>query len=267
MGQAGEHGIWSHAAPSWESPFVSPGYLAIQRELISERAYRVEYGAEFLDASGRVFRSECLERCVVGRLPGGVSAPYYIGVDLARYGDFTAVCVLGGDRSGAQLLDSLRINSVSWTEQVERVATLIERYPNSRVLCDATGAGDPVIEMLQSRLRSARIEGIVFTNRVKATLIDGLAWLIERGNLLMEPNPELMKELQHFEATPIGQGVRLAARSGFHDDLVVALALAAHQMPRNRQGGVHEGERRRFGRAPRLSRQENIHAAKPIWAH
>lgn len=256
MGQRGEHGIWSHTAPSWESPFVSASFLEVQRELLSQRAFRVEYGAEFLDTAGRVFRTECLERCVIPRLPDGLSAPYHIGVDWARYQDYTAVCVLCGSRESAFLVDSLRIHAVSWSEQVERVAEFIERYDSSHVVCDATGVGDPVIEMLQTRLRNASIEGLVFTQRIKSELIHGLAWLVERGGLLMEPFPELMKEMQHFEATPGKKGSKLGARSGYHDDLVVALALAAHTLPRRPSKGLALGQTRRFA---------HRHARTALW--
>src|SRR5688572_18732598 len=41
--------VWSRRAPTSESPYISPGFLEMQRGLISERAFRVEYEAEFLD--------------------------------------------------------------------------------------------------------------------------------------------------------------------------------------------------------------------------
>ena len=49
-GLEGEPDFWSAQAPSSDSPLVSTEFLALQRELLSERAFRVEYEAAFLDS-------------------------------------------------------------------------------------------------------------------------------------------------------------------------------------------------------------------------
>lgn len=79
MGQRGEHGIWSRRAPSAESPHVRREFLEVQKALISSRAFRVEYEAEFLDSSGQVFRTESVEACIVPRLTSPPQPPYSIG--------------------------------------------------------------------------------------------------------------------------------------------------------------------------------------------
>jgi hypothetical protein len=248
FGTRGEHGVWSRAAPSWESPLVSQGFLDVQRELIPERAFRVEYGAEFLDTAGAVFRSEAVEACLVPRVvPQG--GPVRIGVDWARYGDYTAVAVLEGTREEARLVQTCRFHGLSWGEQARRVADVLTGWPEGRVVCDATGLGDPVLEMLRALCPRQAIEGAVFTSSVKGELIDGLAWLIERGALRFEPDVELLRELRHFHATPTeGGGLRLEAARGYHDDLVVALALAARELPRGTSVRIALGHRRAFRR-------------------
>ena len=158
--------IWSRQAPSWESPFVSADFLAAQRELISERAFRVEYGAEFLDSVGRVFRTEAIDACLVasdepsGNRGAGEAAtrstwaepPFLIGIDWARYADYTAVVVLSGDRKEARLVCAERFHGMAWPELVEGVATICHRYSECLAICDATGIGDAVEGMLRKRL-------------------------------------------------------------------------------------------------------------------
>lgn len=229
MGQKGEHGIWSRRAPSAESPYVSPSFLDVQRELISERAFRIEYEAEFEDSAGRVFKTEAVESCLTPELDP-IEPPFLIGVDWARYEDYTAVCVLAGDRSRAQLVELVRFHGTTWTEAVGRVAGIASQFPKAGIWCDATGSGDPVLEQLKKALPGHKIDGVVFTEKRKHELIDSLTWLFERSALRMTPHPELLRELEHFEAEPTSRGgMRLAARSG-HDDLVIALALAAAQL-------------------------------------
>lgn len=60
---------------------MSRTFLDVQRELISDRAFRVEYEAEFLDGAGCVFRTDLVEACVVPRWHEAPRGPVRIGVD------------------------------------------------------------------------------------------------------------------------------------------------------------------------------------------
>lgn len=251
MGTRGEHGIWSRSGPSSESPHVSASFLKVQRQLISDRAYRVEYECEFLESSSTVFSIEAVQQCLTTRLPVWEDAVVCAGVDWARYEDYTAVAVLSGSRDGASLAELRRISRMSWSGQVEAIAEILSKYSGVRVLCDATGVGDPIVEMLRSRLPNAQVEPAVFTWSFKADLIDNLAWLFENRSLRMQPDPELLRELQHYEARPRQSGKSsLGARQGFHDDLVTALALAARLLPKPYRPSIAIGEQRHFA-APR----------------
>jgi hypothetical protein len=247
MGLRREHGLWSRTAPTHESPHVNKGYLELQRHLVSDRAYRTEYLAEFMDTEGRVFRSEAIDGCLKTKLPAVQTDAISIGVDWGKYGDYTAVAVVAGDAENACLVELQRFNGLSWHEQVDRVAAIIERYPNAVALTDATGMGDPLVEMLQARLRQHYVEGFTFTNSSKAQLIDQLVRCFEERRLAMEAHPELIRELEHFEASTTGTGLtQLGAARGFHDDLVVALALAMRSLPGGAAVPIQLGDVRRF---------------------
>lgn len=239
MGQRGEHGIWSRQAPSAESPLVSPSYLELQRCLISERAYRVEYGAEFLEGAGQIFRSDAVARCLapVGAMPPDrVSA---IGIDWARWSDYTALTALAGTRESATLVTLDRFQGLSWADCLDRIGEVIRRFPRAQVHCDATGLGDPMLEMLQRQHPDRRITGTVFTAARKQELIERLAWTIERAQISLPPHPDLLRELEHFELRTGAHGrVKMEAASGFHDDLVISLALGLEALPVTYTGGL-----------------------------
>ena len=245
MGEREEHGIWSRHAPSQENPFVKPEFLAVQRELISDRAYRVEYEAEFLDAAGRVFRSEAVNDCLVTSVvsQGDIS----IGIDWAKYQDYTAVAVVCGCREDAKLLHIERFNQMSWEAIVERAAEIVKLYKRPLITCDKTGIGDFAIERLSKKLPSLTVNGLTFSSTLKHELIDRLAWMFERRAIKMLPNPDLLRELEYFEAKPTASGgTKLEATGGMHDDLVIALSLAVRGLAAGVYVPILMGRQRQF---------------------
>ena len=226
--------VWSLRSPSWHNPLLSPTVLQRQASMMTARQFQIEYGAAFLDAEGQVFRTEWVDRALMLRLPddGLVVA----GVDWARYRDYTALAVLQGARDGAKLRAAYRWQGLSWAEQVSAVAAQLRLHAPVRILCDRTGVGDPLLETLQREFPHA--EGVAFTQTLKQSLIENLALMLEQERLQLLPDPDLLRELYHFEATPTARGVRLEGASGVHDDLVIALALAAWTLPVASAGAI-----------------------------
>ncbi|MFN3690012.1 MAG: hypothetical protein ACK4UU_03705, partial [Fimbriimonadales bacterium] len=123
----------------------------------------------------------------------------------------------------------------------------LRTYQPVRVLCDRTGLGDPLLEALHEA-GVPQAEGIVFTQATKQNLIDHLALMLEQGKLQLLPDPTLLNELYHFEATPTERGTRLQGSGGAHDDMVIALALAAWGLPQTATGLIQTSGRKRIAR-------------------
>ncbi|MCE9557406.1 MAG: hypothetical protein K8R88_00495 [Armatimonadetes bacterium] len=242
MGERGEHGIWAKQAPSSDNPMISADFLATQKELISERAYRVEYEAAFLDSSGRVFSAESIDGCLVPEDKIVAEGPFYIGVDWARYKDYTAIVVLCQHQGKANLVFAERFTGIVWSAQIDRVVEIIQRFPQAQILTDNTGVGDPVLEQLIRAMPHSAIQGLVFNQRIKGDLIDSLRLSVERGLLRMAPNPELLREMENFES----RNGKLEAVGGYNDDLVIALSLANRILPKSYGIQILLGDIRRF---------------------
>lgn len=237
MGERGENGFWSRRSPSSENPRVSAEYLALQREILSERSFRTEYEAEFLDATTTVFAYEALERAMSARRVD--VGEVVVGVDWARCEDFTAAVAVRGLRSRCEVVDAARWSGLGWAAMVSRVTEFATRHAAHRILCDATGVGDPVTEQLRSECPGLGVEGFVFTQSSKADIIELLAWGFERGTIRLLPDPDLVRELEHFEGKGTARGrVVYGAVGGYHDDLVCALALAYSALGHSRSVGV-----------------------------
>jgi Terminase RNaseH-like domain/Terminase large subunit, T4likevirus-type, N-terminal len=218
-----EFASWNY--PTWTNPLLDKELVEAERARLPERVFRQEYGAEFLEGSGSVFRY--VREAATGEWLRPVEATTYsAGLDLAKVEDFTVFAVLNRDK---QLVAVDRFHRLDWALQVQRIKAAADRYGRARMICDSTGAGEPIYESLCAA--GCRAEAYPFTQASKAALINNLALLLEQRKLVL-PRPELwpegIDELESFEYAVTDQGnVRTGAPSGAHDDCVIALALAA----------------------------------------
>jgi hypothetical protein len=218
------------AHPDWRS-FHHPSHInhkldrAILDELkrnMPERDYRQEILAEFVPGEGAVFRGVREVATAAPEPEGRAGVAYAIGVDLARYADYTVAWVGRADRCAGIWCE--RFQRLSWSVQVERLKSLAARYPGARLYVDATGAGDPVCDDLAAA--GLPVERMVLTASAKRDLIDALAVAIEQRRLTFVPDDATLRELEAYEAQALPSGAqRTSAPPGQHDDCVIALAL------------------------------------------
>jgi hypothetical protein len=90
---------------------------------------------------------------------------------------------------------------------------------------DATGVGDPIYENLSRA--GLKVHPVKFTSAVKKHLIENLAIMIEKREITFPEIPEIINELNMFtlDVGPTGN-IRYQAQAGYHDDIVISMALA-----------------------------------------
>ncbi len=220
---------WSF--PSASNPYIDPVEIAAFARDMPELAYRQEVMAEFLEDIGSVFRG--VDSIVKGSLqPPEPHKQYVMGGDLAKLKDFTVLCVLDMD---GHLCAFDRFSRLDWVFQRKLIVELAKRY-NARLLVDSSGVGDPVCDELQRE--NIRVEGYKFTSSTKKDLIENLSLMIQGGRLSIPFIPELINELKlyGYKTSPSGN-LQYGAPEGYHDDAVIALALAAWQLKQTPPSG------------------------------
>ena len=226
QGNDPDHESWNY--PSWTSEGLDNELIERERTRLPERVFRQEYGAEFLEGAGSVFRY--VRDSATGEWQDPADREiYYAGLDLAKVEDFTVLVVMNRNR---EVVFADRFHRLDWSLQVQRIKAATDRYNHARVLCDSTGVGEPVYESL--RHAGCWAVAYPFTQRSKAALINNVALLLEQ-RLVVLPRPELwpegIDELEAFEYSITDTGnVRTSAPHGYHDDCVIALALAAWEL-------------------------------------
>lgn len=129
-------------------------------------------------------------------------------------------------------------------EIVEGLADRGEKWPH--IYVDATGMGEPVIEMIKQIIPRSRLRPVFFNHgdrrteednviRLgKAYLVTQLKVLLQTGQLHLPQTPEaetLAQDLLAYEVEVAEDANERygAFRVGRHDDLVTALGLAVHK--------------------------------------
>lgn len=211
--------------PSWVNPHLDRALIEKERERLPDAVFRQEFGAEWIEGVGSVFRG--VREAATGDFEEPVAGKSYVaGLDLAKVNDFTALTILDRNR---RVVHFQRFHRIAWDLQVARVKAATERYNHAEVNMDATGVGDPLFDLL--RKAGIRTRGYKFSHQSKDALITSLSVMLEKGEItLPKPDlcPELIDELESFTYHVTESGnVTTSAPGGQNDDCVVSLALAA----------------------------------------
>jgi hypothetical protein len=231
-GQEENENVSSFRFSTWDNPTLPD--IQNEQEMIKqytpEIQYRQEYLAEFVKDGGVVFRNidSCINKDSLPNEVGVIIKPqdghmYQMGVDLARLVDWTCLTVI--DRNERKIVAQDRFQHIDWRLQKERIKNMCRMYNLAPIILDSTGVGDPIAEDL---IRSGvPVTEIKFTNTSKEQLVQNLQIIFEKGEISFPKIPELIRELEAFQYqhTRFGR-VTYAAADGFHDDTVMALALA-----------------------------------------
>jgi hypothetical protein len=192
-------------------------------------------------------------------------ADYYTGLDLGQRQDFSALAVLersfGPDAEhperavghyAVRHLERLPLGT-AYTAVGERLVRLFARPPlrGTALAIDSTGVGRAVVDLLRQTGIRAAIRPITITGGDKVHPDDAGGWrvpkkdlvsvlqvLLQSRRLKVAPSlPEariLVRELENFQVkvTEAAHETFGAWRDGTHDDLVLAVAVAAWQAER-----------------------------------
>jgi hypothetical protein len=208
----GENDWQSFKFSTYDNPHINPREIDEARIQLPEVVFEQEYMANPSENSANPFGNAFIKRCVK---PISAQPIVCYGIDLAKSVDFTVI--IGLDKDGnVAYFDRFQMD---WHNTKET----IKRLPPAPIVVDSTGVGDPILEDL---LREGiNIEGLKFTSQSKQQLMEGLASAIQQGRIGF-PEGVIVDELDVFEYQFTAHGVRYSAPSGFHDDTVMALALA-----------------------------------------
>lgn len=213
----------SFHATSYDNPTIPDSEIESERGSTSERAFKREYLAEYIDDSGGVFE-QVRDRIVRDYDPATTDGirPYATGVDFARHEDYTVIHTLDSDGT---TVEHRRLRGEPWPRIQSAIEAVVTEYPGT-VALDAT-RDNKIITDLEDSLSESDVRPVTFTSKRKRELIENLVTHVEQESVAIPDLPVVVSELQLFEYDVTRAGnVRYNAPEGEHDDCVDAFALA-----------------------------------------
>jgi hypothetical protein len=218
-----EQGWESFKFTTYDNPYIDKTEIDEARTQLPEAVFEQEYMANPMENAANPFGSSHIRSCIQ---PLSTREIVSFGIDLAKSTDFTAI--IGLDSGGnVAYFDRFQMD---WNSTKQAILQL----PKKPMLIDSTGVGDPIVEDLQREGR--HIMGLKFTQVSKQQLMIGLQTAIQ-SRKIGYPEGHIVKELEVFEYQYSATGVKYSAPSGFHDDCVMALALAYQNLSQNTGSG------------------------------
>lgn len=195
-------------------------------------AYKLEWtlrqGMFILQDEFKMCQGEHHRRQFSGNLP------LFAGIDLGKINDSTVVTILEDHQEHLRIIDWLELKAIPYDEQLNAIIKFVKDV--EAIACDATGVGNPFIDLLKARLDKP-ICPVVFTPKEKDKLYRELLLLMRSGKIKYPKIPQEAydREFEAFKAQFLSLKIDLRngilrviseRESYYHDDYCDSLALA-----------------------------------------
>lgn len=200
--------------------------------------YMQEYEVEFNESAGAFFRR--VQQNVHNEdLTYNPNHIYRMGVDLAMHNDYTVITIL--DLNTLKVHKQTRFNQIDWNLQKARIEAEYYRFGCPEVVIDATGVGEPIVMDLEDS--GLNILPFKFSVSSKSPLLSNLAVLLEQDKIKIPRDPILIAELESITCGMTEKGkLQIITPKNAHDDMVMSLALACHEITERIPGADYNGD-------------------------
>lgn len=210
---------------TYDNPWIDALEIDDARSQLPQAVFEQEYMANPAENAGNPFGINYIKQCTyeISNQP-----PVVFGIDLAKSVDWTVI--IGLDKTG----NVCHIDR--FQKDWHQTKQTIRQLPKVPMLIDSTGVGDPIVEDLVNNGIPAT--GFKFSNTSKQQIMLALVSAVQQRRITF-PEGVITNELEIIEYQYTSFGVKYGAPSGFHDDAVMALALAWNHYLNFGQGGSY----------------------------
>lgn len=204
------------------SKYLSKTTLDKYRKTVAHTIFIQDYLGQFAELSGAVFGD--FSKCV-GKLINSESPIEVMGIDWGSGtgNDFTAITILNKDK---QMVDIQYFNDKDATETINAIKNIYDKWKPRLVIAEKNSIGNVYLDLLKRKL-NRQVIAFNTTNESKNSIINNLQLAFQNEEISILDDMELLTQLSAYEQqlTSTGKST-FNGQNGFHDDLVMALAIA-----------------------------------------
>lgn len=186
-----------------------------------------EFYCKFIESATSYFKN-IKDICTLEPGPHNPMHLFQMGVDLAKYQDYTVISVI--DLNTFEQVYLERFNQIDWPMQKAKIEAVYYRFNRPVGFIDATGVGDPIVDDLVKK--GVRLEPYRFTEQSRKDLLANLQVKLEQAIVRLLNNEILKDELSYFQYEISDRGkLRVKVPDNLHDDTVFSTALSIWNLP------------------------------------
>lgn len=213
---------------SSDNPSAQQERILLAKQRLPEAVFLQEYLAEFVEGA-EVFRNIYDVCCLPVKSSTEQYAQrpvqgdqYYCGIDIGLVNDDTVITILN---QRGEMVTMERFTNVTSEECLGRILRQLKYWRPVKATIEENNMGLVMYELVKKQYSS--VEGFRTTNQSKEEIINRLISAFSVKSIKLFNDDEIKTQLMSFvfEMTSTGK-IRYKAADGFHDDIVMSLALA-----------------------------------------
>ena len=201
------------------------------RKTLPKQKYITDILGEFLDGDSTLFGEY---GDVMHRPINPDNHSYYFGIDWgAGTGkDDTAIAIFNSER---QMVRLVHFNDKDETQTIDAIISLCKEYRPLKITAELNSIGRVFFGLLKKELQRnglpIQLKGFNTTNESKERIINELQVAIQNKDITLIDDPNLQTQLSMYEMKFSANGKRIYnAKPGYHDDMIIATAIALHSI-------------------------------------
>jgi PBSX family phage terminase large subunit len=217
---------------SMDNPFCNQEIIELYRLNMSEQMFSQEILGEFVE-SACIFKN-IYELSVLNRLPKPRYADtYFMAVDVAFQGEDYSVLTVLNDKG--EMVELERFQNLNLATLADKIRDLALKFNSQVTMIESNNQGQPLIDYLKEKFSFLKVEGFNTNSQSKTMIINNLIAAFANKQIKILKDDVLVDELNDFIFKYSNNGtMQFAAASGGHDDCVMSLAIAWHNLQKNR---------------------------------
>ena len=202
-----------------DSPYANKELIDAWRDSLPEKAFQQEVLAEFID-SASVFKNVNELLCLPLDQGPIAGQNYYGGIDIGLINDSSVLSII--DQNG-NLVKYIRWTGIEAPDLINAIQIESRIWNLYKIYIENNGVGLPIYHDLKRKMMN--IEEFNTNSKSKGEIINQLIHKFNTKTIKLINDDLLRMELESFLFTQKDGRVKYEAASGFHDDIIMSLAI------------------------------------------